>query len=178
MTFKRKISFLLPIALLASLSLSLSAFAQNQAVPMPPGPMSLHGKPPQLTEQQKSQMQAKRAERREKKLQELKVFLQLQGNQEAAWSNFYAEMQKTMKKPLRMKPEELEKLTTPERIEKMKAMKAERDSLFNQRIAAVTTFYSSLNPQQQKVFDAQALASIKGFDMNPERRGHQGKMHH
>lgn len=176
MTFKRKISFLLPIALLASVS--LSAFAQNQAVPMPPGPMSLHGKPPQLTEQQKSQMQAKRAERREKKLQELKVFLQLQGSQETAWSNFYAEMQKTMKKPVRMKHEELEKLTTPERIEKMKAMKAERDALFNQRMAAVTTFYSSLNPQQQKVFDTQALASIKGFDMNPERRGHQEKMHH
>ena len=177
MKFTNKLLIIAKLALAAGLS--MNALAQNQGLPIPQGPMSAQSKPPHLSEQQKSQMQARRAEHRAKRLQELKVFLQLQGNQEAAWTSFYAVMQKPMAKPDRFKPEELEKLSTPERIDKMMAVKAERDSQVNQRMAAVKTFYASLNAQQQKVFDTHAFAAMKRMGMNQENRGdHHGKMHH
>lgn len=177
MKFTNKLLFIAQLALTAGLS--INAHAQNQGVPIQQGSVSAQGKPPHLSEQQKSQMQARRAEHRAKRLQELKVFLQLQGNQEAAWTSFYAVMQKPMPKPDRLKPEELEKLSTPERIDKMMAVKAERDLQVNQRMTAVKTFYASLNAQQQKVFDTHALAAIKRFDIDKEHHGdHRGKMHH
>jgi hypothetical protein len=177
MKFRNKLLFIAQLALAAGLS--MNALAQNQGSPIPQGPLSANGKPPHLSEQQKSQMQARRAEHRAKRLQELKVFLQLQGNQEAAWSSFYAVMQKPMVKTERLKPEELEKLSTPERIEKIMAVKAERDSQVNQRMTAVKTFYASLNAQQQKVFDTHALAAIQRFGMSQQPRGdHHWKMHH
>ena len=177
MKFTYKLLFIAQLVLAAGLS--TNALAQNQGVPSPKGQMSSPDKPTHLSEEQKSQIQARRAEHRAKRLQELKVFLQLQGNQEAAWSSFYAVMQKPMVKAERLKPEELEKLSTPERIEKIMVVKAERDSQFNQRMSAIKTFYESLNSQQQKVFDSHALAAMKRMSMNPEHRGHDhGKMHH
>ena len=177
MKFTNKFLFIAQLMLTAGLS--MNAFAQNQGVQIPQGPMSAHGKPHHLSEQQKSQVQARRAEHRAKRLQELKVFLQLEGNQESAWSSFYAVMQRPIVKPERMKPEELEKLSTLERIDKLMAVKAERDSQMNQRMAAIKTFYVSLNTQQQKVFDTHALSQIKRFGMYQEHRGdHHGKMHH
>ena len=164
--------FIAQLALAAGLS--MNALAQNLGMPIPQGPMVVQGKHPHLSEQQKSLKQAHRAEHRPKRLQELKVFLQLQGNQEAAWSSFYAVMQKTMVKPERLRPEELEKLSTPERIDKVMAVKAERDSQMNQRMNAIKTFYPSLNTQQQKVFDTHA----KRFGIVKEHRGgHREKMH-
>jgi len=53
-----------------------------------------------------------------------------------------------MTRPSPMNPAEMEKLTTPERIEKMMAMKAARDAQINSRMNAVKTFYAKLNPQQ------------------------------
>ena len=160
MKFTNKFLFIAQLMLTAGLS--MNAFAQNQGVQIPQGPMSAHGKPHHLSEQQKSQLQARRAEHRAKRLQELKVFLQ-----------------KPIVKPERLKPEELEKLSTLERIDKMMAVKAERDSQMNQRMAAIKTFYVSLNTQQQKVFDTHALSQIKRFGIYQEHRGdHHGKMHH
>ena len=177
MKFTNKLLIIAKLALVAGLS--MNALAQNQGVPNPQGPASAQGKPPHLSEQKKSQIHARRAENRAKRLQELKVFLQLQANQEAAWSSFYAVMQKPMVKAERLKPEELEKLATPERIDKMMAVKAERDSQVNQRMAAIKTFYASLNAQQQKVFDTHALGAMKRLGMNQEHRGdHHGKVRH
>jgi len=176
MKFTKKLLLIAQLALAAGLS--MNALAQNQGMPIPQGPASAQGKPPHLSEQQKSQMQARRAEHRAKRLQELKVFLQLQGNQEAAWSSFYAAMQKPLVKPERLKPEEIEKLTTPDRIDKMMALKAEHDSQMSSRMAAVKTFYAGLNAQQQKVFDMQWHAANKRMVMNQEHRGHHEKINH
>jgi len=169
---------ILLIQFLFAACLSMNAVAQNQGMPIPQGPMTVQGMPPHVSEQQKTQMLAKRAEKRAKRLQELKVFLQLQANQEAAWSSFYAAMQKPLVKPERLKPEEIEKLTTPERIDKMMALKAEHDSQMSSRMAAVKTFYAGLNAQQQKVFDMQWHAANKRMVMNQEHRGHHEKINH
>ena len=166
------------LGLMLAAGLSMNALAQNQSVPMhpmhpmPPGAMFMQGMiPPQMAEQHMAQQQSRRAEHRAKRLQELKVFLQLQDNQEADWTTFSAALQSPMTRPSPMNPAEMEKLTTPERIEKMVAMKAARDSQINSRMNAVKTFYAKLNPQQQNDFDTHASKAMKRHGMGPGHRG-------
>jgi hypothetical protein len=172
MKLTHKLSFGLGLVLAG---VSMNALAQNQGMPMqpmPPGPMLMQGMiPHQMSEQRMAQMQSRRAEHRAKRLQELKVFLQLQSNQEADWSTFSAALQSPMNRPVPMNPAEMEKLTTPERIDKMMTMKAARDAQINSRMTATKTFYASLNPQQQKVFDAHASKAMKRHGMTPGHRG-------
>jgi len=172
MKLTHKLSFGLGLVLAG---VSMNALAQNQGMPMqpmPPGPMLMQGMiPHQMSEQRMAQMQSQRAEHRAKRLQELKVFLQLQSNQEADWSTFSAALQSPMNRPVPMNPAEMEKLTTPERIDKMMTMKAARDAQINSRMTATKTFYASLNPQQQKVFDAHASKAMKRHGMTPGHRG-------
>jgi len=175
MKLTHKLSFGLGLMLAA---MSMNALAQNQSMPMQhmqhmqQGPMSMHGMiPHQMSDQRMAQKQSRRAEHRAKRLQELKVFLQLQDKQEAEWSAFSAALQSPMTRPAPINPAEMEKLTTPERIEKMMAMKAARDAQINLRMTAVKTFYASLNPQQQKVFDTHASRAMKRHGMGPAHRG-------
>jgi hypothetical protein len=170
MKFTNKLSFVMGLALAAGIS--TNALAQNQSTPMPPGLMAMQGMiPHQMSEQRIAQMQSRRAEHRAKRLQELKVFLQLQENQEVAWSTFSAALQTPMARPSPTNSAEMEKLTTPERIDKMMAMKAARDARINIRMTATKTFYASLNPQQQKVFDTHASKAMKRHGMGPGHRG-------
>ena len=172
MKLTHKLSFGLGLVLAG---VSMNALAQNQGMPMQPmhtGPMLMQGMTPhQMSEQRMAQMQSRRAEHRAKRLQELKVFLQLQSNQEADWSTFSAALQSPMNRPVPMNPAEMEKLTTPERIDKMMTMKAARDAQINSRMTATKTFYASLNPQQQKVFDTHASKAMKRHGMGPGHRG-------
>ena len=173
MRLTHKLSFGLGMMLAAGLC--MNALAQNQSMPMhpmPPGAMSMQGMiPPQMSEQHMAQKQNRRAEHRAKRLQELKVFLQLQDNQEADWSTFSAALQSPVSRPAPMNPAEMEKLTTPERMDKMMAIKAARESQINSRMNAVKTFYARLNPQQQKVFDTHANKAMKRHGMVLGYRG-------
>jgi len=173
MKLTRKLSFGLGMILAAGLS--TNAFAQNQSMPMhllPQGPMPMQGMIPQhMTEQHLAQMHNRRAEFRAKHLQELKVFLQLQDNQEADWSTFSAALLSPMTRSSPMNPVEMEKLTTPESIDKMMAMKAARDAQINLRMTATKTFYDNLSPQQQKVFDTHASKAMKRHGMGSGHRG-------
>jgi len=169
MKLKHRLSFGLGLVLAA---VSMNALAQNQSMPMQQRPMSMQGMiPHQMSEQRVAQMQSRRAEHRAKRLQELKVFLQLQDKQEADWSTFSAALQSPMVRPAPMNPAEMEKLTTPERIDKMMAIKAARDAQINLRMNATKTFYASLNPQQQKVFDTHASKAMKRHGMSTGHRG-------
>lgn len=94
---------------------------------------------------------------------ELKAKLQLSAAQEPAWANYLAAMQpsgehKRMNRDERRKMhEEMQSLTTPQRLDRMAAMKAERDAQMHRRQQATRDFYDALTPQQQKVFDASTL---------------------
>jgi len=98
----------------------------------------------------------------EKRQAELKAKLHLASSQEDAWNSFTQSM-KPPAKPVWeiLDREELSKLTTPERINKMTAIHEanfatiERD--MKQRHEATRLFYSKLNADQQKVFDAETL---------------------
>lgn len=104
-----------------------------------------------------------RAERMQEKMQQrlaerqtqLKTALKLTPAQEKDWQAFSAAMQPAQAKSPRLDRDAWAQLTTPQRMEKMQALRAERERSMDQRLAAVKQFYATLTPEQQKVFDQQ-----------------------
>jgi protein CpxP len=95
-----------------------------------------------------------------KRLADLKAKLKITGEQEAAWTSFTT----AMKPPVAMDPKrpdraEMDKLTTPERIDKMRALRidhfAAMTAAMDKREDATKALYAALNADQQKVFDAE-----------------------
>jgi hypothetical protein len=159
MTTFRRIA--LSTALLITSSIHLAGFAQPTNPPQGGHPM-MGG----------TQMESHREAMHQKHLNDLKSALQLDSKQEIAWNAFATEIKAPMKRPARPQPAEMEKMTTPERIDKMMAFKSERDAEMNKRMTATKTFYASLNAGQQKVFDAHTHKFMKQGPM-----GHHDKMH-
>ena len=105
-------------------------------------------------------------ERMAKRQAELKAKLKITPAQEGAWTTFAAAMQPPaggmmgMRHDPKMKAE-MDKLTTPERIDKMQAMRAERmktmGAAMDKRGAATKAFYAVLSSEQKAVFDAVAM---------------------
>ena len=151
----------LSAALLITSSIHLTGFAQ------PANPSQ--GARPMMDS---AQMASHREARHQKHLNDLKSALQLDSTQEGAWNAFSAEMKMPMKRPARPQPAEMEKMSTPERIDKMMAFKGERDAEMSKRMTATKNFYASLNPAQQKVFDSHTHKFMKQGPM-----GHHDKMH-
>jgi len=106
----------------------------------------------------------------------LKAQLKLTPAQEPAWAAFVA----SHKVPAGMMGQpavmpELAKLTTPERIDKMKELRAQRmgemSAAMDKRAEATKTFYAALTPEQQKVFDAQTLQGHRAHTGMPGGKG-------
>ena len=105
---------------------------------------------------------AKMQVRIDKRNAALKAQLKLTAAQEGAWTTYTA----AMKPPaglMATRPDfaELAKLPTPERIDKMKALHTQHMNDMNAAMAtrgeATKAFYATLTPEQQKVFDANAM---------------------
>lgn len=150
-------SFLKPLLLTAVLA-SSAMLAQAQMPPAGHGMMSAHAQGGQ------GRMDpAKMQERMAARQNELKAKLQLSAAQAPAWAEYVAVMQppadqQRMNQDQRRKMhEEMQSLTTPQRLDRMAAMKAERDAQMHRRQQATRNFYDALTPQQQKVFDANAM---------------------
>lgn len=91
---------------------------------------------------------------------QLKTKLKITAEQEGAWATFTA----AMKPPAHMtenRPDRaaLDKLSTPERIDKMHALRTQRmtdmNAAMDKREEATKTFYATLSAEQKKVFDAE-----------------------
>lgn len=97
----------------------------------------------------------------------LKTQLKLTAAQEAAWTTYVAAMTPAPGQTLQ-RPDvaELAKLSTPERIDKMREIRAqhmgEMAAAMDKRDAASKAFYAVLTPEQQKIFDAQAMPGRVG----------------
>ncbi len=163
---------------------SAGAFAQTPAVtPTTPATQTMPATPAVKTQPQASiAEQGKRMERRDpakrmermqahraKRMAELKTKLALSPSQEGAWTNFTGSTQPPAARPARPDRAEFAKLTTPQRIERMQAHRAERSAMFARRAEATKTFYAALNADQQKTFDAETARLGRG-----EHRGHHG----
>lgn len=109
--------------------------------------------------------------KRDAYLASLKQKLNLQPAQEAAWnaftsaSQFGAGNQRLDRKAMR---DEMQKLSTPERLDKMQAMAEQRQARMLERSKAIKAFYAQLTPEQQSVFDAARM--LKG--PHGHRHGH------
>lgn len=142
---------LIATALLATLG--LTAIAQT-----PPPANAAAGTPPAAGHRMGhgDRDPAKMKEYMAKRQAELKAQLALTPAQEGAWTAWTAAMQPPagMKRP---DPAEMQKLSTPERIDRMRAMRTERNAEMDKRADATKTFYAALTPEQKKVFDAKAM---------------------
>lgn len=128
-------------------------------------------------------------ERMDKRQAELKAKLKITPAQEGAWTTFAAAMKPPAGGMMGMRHDpkvkaDMEKLTTPERIDKMRAIRAERMATMNaemdKRGAATKAFYAVLSSEQKAVFDAVAMRGGRhGMGGDHGGRGeHGGKGEH
>ncbi len=171
----------LKLSLLASL-LAAAGFSYSQAPtdgnppcdPMMMGPSwGMQGKGQRgMGRMDPAKMQAIRDQRHAA----LKAQLKLTPAQEAAWTTFSTHAGPVgPMMPVRPDPVEMAKLTTPERLDKMQAIRAEHmtqmTAAMDKHTQAVKAFYAVLTPEQQKVFDA---STMQGRGMNHGMRSGKG----
>lgn len=96
------------------------------------------------------------AEMAARRAQHLRDALQLTPAQEPALTAFIAALAPPAGMRDRMRAERGERaaMTTPQRLDRMKARMAERQVQFGRRADATMRFYSQLSPSQKKAFDA------------------------
>jgi len=98
----------------------------------------------------------------------LKAKLKIEPSQESAWTTFTSAIKPPADWAKRRETlhAEMQKLSTPERIDRMKSLRAERDAQMDKRAQATKDFYAVLTPEQKKTFDSQPMMGRGG-----ERRG-------
>jgi periplasmic protein CpxP/Spy len=123
---------------------------------------------------------ARMQERVAKRHAELKAKLKITAAQEPAWTAFTATMTPpaSMMRDRRAQHAELQKLPTPERIDKLRALRTEHMTemmkSMDQRGDATKALYAALSPEQQKTFDAEAQ---QGGRHAGGQRSHHGGQH-
>jgi protein CpxP len=113
---------------------------------------------------------AKRQEWANKRLGELKQKLQITPAQEDAWTAFAAALQPPATPMARPDREAMSRMTTPERIDQMRAMRTQRNAEMDRRLDATKSFYAALTSDQRKQFDDQTARFA-------QRGGRHGAMH-
>lgn len=163
--FKQRFLIASTVALLAGTS--VSAMAR--------GGEGCDGQRGDMSGPRAEKMQQRMADMHAKRQADLKAKLKLGAEQEASWNAFTAATQMPKMDPKdRPNPADMAKLTTPERIDKMQAMKAQRDAHMTQRAEATKTFYSGLNAEQKKVFDEETAKGRGDKQHGGKHRGGPG----
>lgn len=119
------------------------------------------------------------------RMAELKIKLKITPAQEAAWTTFTASMQPMQGAGyagMRANYEELSKLPTPERLDRMRALQAqhmaEMNTRMSQRVDATKTFYNLLSAEQKKIFDdefTRTMGGSRGMHMMSGAEGSKGQ---
>ena len=152
-------------AVLAALALPVLAQPAPSDAPAAGAPAQQARKPGDLQERHQARM-AQRANA-------FKAQLKLTPEQEPAWTAFMAAMQPAQR-TARLDPADMEKRTTPERIDRMRALRAQHAAEADRRGEATKAFYATLTPEQQKTFDAQAHHPHRGAK-GAKHRHHRGE---
>ncbi len=149
-------------------ALGLAAVAQTAAPASPGAPAATAASEghrqadPQKMQKRMERMQQRMA----KRMAAFKEKLQLSPGQEGAWTA-YTEALKPTARQQRPDRAEFARLTTPERIDRMRAVRQARAVEMDKRADATKAFYAVLSAEQKKVFDDSTL-----------RRGHRGHHRH
>ena len=154
-------------AVLAALALPVLAQPAPSDAPAAGAPAQQARKPGDLQERHQARM-AQRANA-------FKAQLKLTPEQEPAWTAFMAAMQPAQR-TARLDPADMEKRTTPERIDRMRAMRAQQAAEADRRGEATKTFYAALTPEQQKTFDSRGQ-NMRGKGGQRSDWGHDNGRH-
>ena len=161
MTFARKSLFTVNSIALAGLLATAGAGAIAQTATTPQGDAGTTATSPH-SERMGRYDPAKMQEYMAKRQAAMKAKLQITPAQEGAWTAFTTAMQLPSDAGARPGTEqraELDKLATPQRIDKMRELRSQRmatmTALMDKRGDAAKAFYAALNADQQKVFDAE-----------------------
>lgn len=165
----------------ACAALALPVFAQTTA---PSAPAAAVAPTAAAVAQHRAEREAKRqqwqekraerrAERRAEHLAKFKQSLALAPAQESAWTT-YTESLQPREKFARLDHSGMEQLTTPERIDRMRAIRAQRSAAMDARMDATKAFYAQLQPEQQKTFDRESARMWKMKGAHGHQRGGHG----
>lgn len=113
---------------------------------------------------------AKREARMQKHFAEMKAKLRITPEQEGNWNTFVTSMRPPEGGMRGQRPDRAEfaRLTTPQRIDKMREMRARHQAEADRRGDSIKAFYATLTPAQQQTFDA----------LPPPHFGHHGPEGH
>ena len=157
----------------AATMLAACGIAAHAQTPPPPPPANMMRQMPMpeggMRERFEQHMQEHVQERMQHRMESLKRILQVTPNQEGAWQAWAAAMRPAQ--PMMMQRHqrgEFEHLTTPERIDRLRQLRAQRDAEMDRRGEATKVFYAQLTGPQQKAFDEISMKFLKGG------HGHRG----
>ncbi|KQT12296.1 Spy/CpxP family protein refolding chaperone [Ramlibacter sp. Leaf400] len=142
---------LLTCALLASLG--IAAQAQTPATPAAPAASSAER---QHGHHGKKFDPAKRTEMVNKRLADLKQKLKVGPNQETAWTSFSTAMQPSAQRA-RPDRDAIARMSTPDRIDHLRALRDQRNAEMDRRAEATKSFYGQLSAEQKKTFDDETV---------------------
>lgn len=164
----------------ACAALALPVLAQNAPAVPDKAPSSATTAPSasQSAERQakRQQWQEKRAARHAERLGKLKQQLALTPAQEPAWTRFAQAMQRPGN-AARPQREDLAKLTTPQRIDRLRELRAERNAAMDARLDATKAFYAELQPEQQRSFDSASMRMLRGAERHAKHPMHGHRDH-
>lgn len=108
--------------------------------------------------------------RMEQQQASLREALKLTPSQEGAWKTYQEKTRDVHAQAGRgmLSRDELEKLSTPDRMERMYDAAKQRLTVMEKHLQAVKEFYGALNAQQKKTFDQMNAVSMRG---GPDGKG-------
>lgn len=151
-----------------------TAVVQAQTPPAAPAATTASGAPAS----KRADLRERYAKRHQERMAELKKQLQITAAQEGAWSQFSNAMNPPATRPQRPDREAMARLTTPERIDQMRSMRAQRMAEMDKRADATKAFYATLSPEQKKRFDELTSRPMaKHMGPSGSHDGHRGGHH-
>jgi len=153
-----------------------SAFAQAPATAPMPGRDGQAYAHRQMDPARMQEMRARMEKRMAERMEFFKFKLKITPAQEGAWSTWTSAMKPSANRPQRPDRAEFERLSTPERIDRMRALRTARQAEHDKRMDATKVFYATLNADQKKTFDEASLKMLQR--RGGGRGGHGGGMGH
>lgn len=152
--------------LITSVLATSALWAQAQTPPPAAAPTQTHARAMKHDGRMDPAMMHERMAARQAKL---KAKLNLNASQEGAWNDYMGAMQPPANGMMGKSREErrkmfddLKAMTTPQRLDRMNAMQADRTAKLQQRSQATRNFYDTLTAEQQKTFDASTMMGAAG----------------
>jgi len=156
----------------AILALGAAGAAAAQPAPPPPSPGMMAGVHDQMDMRGPGRMDP--AQRMQRHADHLRAVLQLTPAQEPALRAFMDAMRPPPGAMDRMGHDRMDmaRLSTPERLDRMRERMDRHREAFDRRAAAVKRFYAQLTPPQQRAFDTLSMEMMgKRMHERMERRG-------